>query len=190
MFKKNQEQYLIRAINNNEVILFLGSGFPQLAENQLGEKLPLATDLAKKLWSFLEYKGNYDNTSLDQLFDIFVEKGIKRDKKIEFLEKNLIVENFSEKYMLIKKCLWYKVYTTNIDNLLDKIYMENEIDKIVYPKEEFKERDILLDKVLQVYLHGKLPCNPNELIFSKTQYVDEKIDTNYLYTQFVVEYIT
>lgn len=41
MFKENDEKYLKRLINRNEVILFLGSGFSFDAKNRNGENFPM-----------------------------------------------------------------------------------------------------------------------------------------------------
>ena len=72
MFKKDDEKYLKRLIARNEVILFLGSGFSLNATNKLGEKFPTGKILAEKIWSFLGYTGDYDGTSLPELYQVLI----------------------------------------------------------------------------------------------------------------------
>ena len=43
---------LIRNLELNRVVLFAGAGFSVDAENTFHESLPLASELAKYLWSF------------------------------------------------------------------------------------------------------------------------------------------
>jgi hypothetical protein len=46
MFRKNDEQYLLRAISANRCVLFLGARFSSLANNRNGERMPSARQLA------------------------------------------------------------------------------------------------------------------------------------------------
>jgi hypothetical protein len=87
--------------------------------------------------------------------------------------------------------LWFKIYTVNIDNLLDKVYdrfLTQRIDNIAFPLGGFKERDQLLDVLQIIYLHGKLPCKPDELIFSRAQYASSSIKLQPLYFHFIHDY--
>ena len=56
--------------------------------------------------------------------------------------------------------------------------------------ERVSERDLLLDSVQAVYLHGKLPCSPEELIFSRSQYARGSLSHQPLYSFFEREYVT
>lgn len=62
MFEKNDEEYLLRVLGLNQVILFLGAGFSYDAKNLLGENIPTGFTLAKKMWDLLSYEEDYDTT--------------------------------------------------------------------------------------------------------------------------------
>lgn len=53
MFSKTQEEYLLRRLNKNEVVLFLGAGFSVEAQNKIGENFPIGKELSKKIWQFM-----------------------------------------------------------------------------------------------------------------------------------------
>ncbi len=75
----NDAAFLKKAITSNSVVLFLGAGFSADAQNLGGEKLPVGSGFAKKLWALLKYTGEYDDTELPTLY----EAALKRAKPTE-----------------------------------------------------------------------------------------------------------
>lgn len=195
MFANDDEKYLIRLLCNNKVILFLGAGFSFDAFNCLREKMPAAKCLAEKIWKYLGYSDAYDGTTLGDMYMAFLcSPKSNRDKK-SFLQNNLMCpnatsDNLLEIYNYLSIPLWYKIYTTNIDNIIDLVYKrtDKQVKNVIYPDHEFKERDALLDKTQVVYLHGKLPCEPDNVIFSKKQYARAALQDLPLYREFVRDY--
>jgi hypothetical protein len=192
MFSKDDEKYLKRVIGNNQVILFVGSGFSSEAKNRLLQPFPLGKELGAILWSFLGYDGDYDGTSLSEMYQAFQAVGIKRDKKREFLENHLLSGEIPESYSTITEPFWYKIYTINVDDILHNIYYKTgkRISELIYPFHEYEERDQSLNKTQIIYLHGKLPCEPEQLIFSTQQYAKSQLAHQPLYSQFVYDYAT
>jgi hypothetical protein len=194
MFKKQDENYITRLLGRNEVILFLGAGFSLGAKNQLDENFPSGWKLGEKLWDFLGYDGNYDDddASLPLLYQDFLETGIKRTEKINFLNQNLLSGEIPNSYDNICKPYWRKIYTINIDDVAQKIYSRNnkKLKELIYPKDEYKERDQSLEHTSIIHLHGKLPCNPEDIVFSTKQYAKANLTDQPLYSQFVYDYAT
>lgn len=192
MFKENDAKYIKRLIGRNEVVLFLGSGFSRDAENKLKEKFPTGYGLGKKIWDFMAYPGDYDNTPLPEMYQAFVNAGIKKQQKIEFLQNNLLSGSIPDSYNSICTPFWYKIYTLNIDDVLSKVYRRcnKNIQEVIFPKDEYIERDITLDSTNIVYLHGKLPCEPQDIVFSTKQYAKAQLSHQPLYGQFVYDYAT
>ncbi|MBS1634621.1 MAG: SIR2 family protein [Bacteroidetes bacterium] len=191
-FDYNDERYLKRLIGRNEVVLFLGAGFSLNAKNKLGEHFPTGKSLGQKIWDFVQYKGVYDGTPLPEMYQAFVNAGIKKNLKKDFLENNLLSGEIPDIYNAISIPYWYKVYTLNIDDILNKIYSRKnkKYEELIYPKDEFKERDQSLERTHMIYLHGKLPCEPEDLIFSTKQYAKSQLSHQPLYAQFVYDYAT
>jgi ABC-type oligopeptide transport system ATPase subunit len=192
MFKEEDEKYLIRSLGRNETVLFLGAGFSLGAQNRTEENFPTAWQLGNKIWSFLGYTEEYDGTALPILYQAFVTAGIKRDLKIEFLNNNLLTGSIPDCYDKISKAYWYKIYTLNIDDLIQQVYFRNgkKLRQVIYPNDEFKERDQSLEETHIVHLHGKLPCNPENVVFSTKQYARAGLKDQPLYSQFVYDYAT
>jgi hypothetical protein len=194
MFSEQDEKYLTRLIGRNEVILFVGAGFSLGAKNQLGEYFPTGKGLGKKLWDFLEYDGDFDsdNASLQLLYQDFTDAGIKRTLKTDFLNSNLLSGEIPKSYDSICKPYWRKIYTINIDDVLQKVYLRNnkKLRELIFPKDEFKERDQSLEHTSIIHLHGKLPCNPEDVVFSTKQYAKANLTDQPLYSQFVYDYAT
>jgi hypothetical protein len=122
MLKKDDEKYLIRLLGRNQVVLFLGAGFSLGAKNKTGEPFPTGNTLSAKLWEFLGLEGDYDDSSLPILFEAFLSAGVKRQRKLEFLESNLLSGEIPEFYDHLATPFWYKIYTTNIDDVVEKVY--------------------------------------------------------------------
>ena len=192
MFEKNDEKYLARVIGRNEAVLFLGAGFSLNASNRLGEKFPKGWELSKKLWEFLNFPGEYDNSQLPLLYQSFISKGIKKTSKTDFLNKNLLSKDIPLEYDIISSPYWYKIYTINVDDILDQVFRRSNraTNILTFPKDEFKERDQSLDQTHIIHLHGKLPCEPDELIFSGKQYARAGLKDQPLYSQFVYDFVT
>jgi len=192
MFTKAQSEYLLRKLQRNEVVLFVGAGFALEAKNLDNENLPTGKQFSEKIWKFIGMPDEYDGTSLQTMYDLLLNKGIKTDDIKGFLNRAFSVKEFPEFYKLLPLPYWYKIYTTNIDNLLEKIYQSSEqMPKILrYPKDEHEEIDKSLEKIQFIYLNGKIPCEPNELIFSRKQYARNLNSLQPLYHQFVNDYST
>lgn len=192
MFSKTQSEYLLRRLQRNEVVLFLGAGFATEATNKNNEKLPTGHQLSEKIWKYLGMPDSFDGTPLTTMYDLLLNKGKKTSEIKNFLESTFIVKDFPEYYKNLTIPFWLKIYTTNIDNLLESIYKfsDQRPSILKYPKDEYKEIDRSLEFIPIIYLNGKIPCEPNELIFSRKQYAKSTNNFQPLYHQFINDYST
>lgn len=192
MFDGNDEKYLTRLLGRNQVVLFLGAGFSMDAINKTGENFPSGKNLCIKLWNFLKIEEDYDETPLPVLYDAFLNEGIKRGLKTDFLESNLLSGEIPDFYDNMVIPYWYKIYTVNIDDIVQKVYLRNSktLRELIFPKDEFMERDQSLEETHIIHLHGKLPCNPEDVVFSSKQYARATLKDQPLYSQFVYDYAT
>lgn len=193
MFERDDENYLIERLCEHEVVLFVGSGFSLNAKNLLDENFPTGPVLGEKLWNFLGYNqsyGRYDGTSLADLFQAFLHKDIDVNLKQEFLENHLVSREIPEGYDAITRVLWRRIYSTNIDDIIEKIYRRNnrKVQELKYPKDKVPQGALPRDRTSVIYLHGKLPCDPNDVVFSPQQYAKAQFVHEPLYEQFVYDY--
>lgn len=104
--------------------------------------------------------------------------------------KDSTLECIPDYYDALSIPFWHKIYTTNIDDAIDRIYQRSSkrVQNLIYPRDDFQERNQLLESMQVVYLHGKLPCDPKDVIFAKQQYALATIEDQPLYRQFVSDY--
>ena len=104
MFERGDEQYLVRAINRNQVNLVLGAGFSTLAKNRLGNHLPTGGQLAEHLWAFLGYPQPYDQaSSLSELYEAMLASGKSLTTISDFLCSHLLSVDAPREYEEIVK---------------------------------------------------------------------------------------
>ena len=193
MFEKDDEEYLIERFCDYKVVLFVGSGFSYNATNSLGENFPTGPTLGEKLWNFLGYGekcGEYDGTSLQDLFQAFLHKNIPTEEKEKFLTEHLTSSRIPENYNAITSVYWHRIYSTNIDNILEQVYLRNnrKIREFKYPVDKIPPGDPPTGQTDIVYLHGKLPCPPEDVVFSPQQYARAQFVHEPLYEEFVKDY--
>src|SRR6266436_9368896 len=122
LFSDNDEKYLVRAMSRNRLILFAGAGFSNGAKNRLGTALPIGSELAELIWKFSEYDGPYDGTFLSEMFEALLTSGTPHTSIRNFLEDHLICVEIPAQYSSLVLPFWYRVYTTNIDDLISVVY--------------------------------------------------------------------
>jgi tetratricopeptide (TPR) repeat protein len=193
MFSEGDAQYLLRALSRNRLILFAGAGFAAGAKNRIGTSLPVGSELARLIWKFLEYDGGYDSTPLPEMFEALLSSGTSHTSIRNFLEDHLICNETPAEYSALSVPYWYRIYTTNVDDLIPRIYSQiapPALEILAYPDDDILERDQSLGKIQLIYLNGRLPCPPEKLTFGARQYARGALDDQPLYEQFIRDYAT
>ena len=192
MFEANDEKYLVRSFNQNRVVLFAGAGFSCGAESRIGNRLPVGTKLSELIWKYLRYTGEYDGSPLVEMFSALLKRGLPYQEISRFIESIFIVDDVPEYYKKISVPHWRRIYTTNIDNVLDVAFAKSDkkLEIIKYPNDDVAERDAFLNKIQVYHLNGKLPCRPDEVTFSFEQFAEASNKKQPLYEEFVRDYST
>lgn len=158
--KIDLEGSLLKALKEG-VNLFIGAGFPLLAKNVEGLNLPTGNELLAEIR--INFEDTPDNLDLSKSA-MYLEK-TNKEKFIKFLQKRFNVTEFDKVYLNILKLNLKSVFTTNIDNLLLKIF-ENSyslyLNDITIKGANFNESKV----VKYVPLHGAIYNNERKLIFS------------------------
>lgn len=192
MIDTNQEAYLRRQFGRGNVALFLGAGFSTLARNRLGELLPAGDLLAEQLWTLLSFEESYSGEPLDEVYEALLDSGVQHSVIRNFLEERLLATDLPAEYRALSHPFWYRIYTTNIDNVVEEVYKHagrSRLEVLAFPHDDMRERDQFLERIQLVYLNGRLPCRPEEITFSSRQYARASIKPQPLYEQFVRDYI-
>lgn len=116
------EQALAYA-KSGKAILFLGSGFSYGVKSVIGEKLPTASGLAERLC--LE-SGSTKTDNLKKACKRYLQKKTSSEM-VELLKDLFTVRNSSKAHHEIASVPWFRVYTTNYDNVFEISAEENQI---------------------------------------------------------------
>lgn len=106
-------------ISSNGLNLFLGAGFSVMSYNKDDEKLMLGFELNSYLINHFELE-KYKSFPLPKIAN-----HLKRTRKSDLfyiLKTKYTVNNFDDKYKCIPRLPIKNIFTTNIDNLCEKIY--------------------------------------------------------------------
>lgn len=192
MFTPSDEAYLLRQLSRANLVLFLGAGFSTLARNRVGAPLPAGNDLAAQLWDLLSTDASYDGEPLDEVYQAILASGVGYDTIQNRLEERLIATEIPEEYKSITIPFWYRIYTTNIDNVVERTFStatDARLEILSFPGSDLSDRDQLLGRVQLICLNGRLPCRPDEITFSSYQYGRAAAKHQPLYEQFVRDYV-
>lgn len=194
-FEEVDKQRLRRAIERNQAVLFLGAGFSCEATGRSGSSIPSSAALCAKLWDYLGYPGEYDNTPLKDLFHSALQSTKGHQALRYFLEDLFLVKDAPVWYDFLASVFWHRIYTTNIDTLLEHVFGRTapaaRLDLVVAPRDAYRDRDQFLGAIQYVKLHGTLAGSPAEVTFSAKQYARrawERFDAWYFH--FVTDFMT
>lgn len=155
---------LLNALNS-KINLFTGAGFSLLASNVEEQSMPKGADLAKELCDKFGKKYSEKN-DLAKLYTVI--SSTHNEQLQDFLRKRFTIKNFDLRYKVLDKLSIDTIFTTNIDNLLQKIF---EGSKSKYLNDLNFHGPVLYDKsaIDLISLHGSV-LNPNKpLRFGKTE---------------------
>lgn len=117
-------QEAIRNIIDGEAILFTGSGFSVEAEKADGKGLCTARSLAHKLLSECGFSEDEYVDDLGQASEIYeVEKGSLG--LLDFVKREFTATKLTPAQEFIATLPWFRIYTTNYDNVLEKAWQDN-----------------------------------------------------------------
>jgi hypothetical protein len=192
MISSADAKTLIRNLDLNRVVLFTGAGFSVDAENLFKERIPLTNELAKNLWKFLYEEPFDEKTALKTIYEAALKHRKGRKALREFLRTHLHVVRFDDWYHIVPRWFWFRIYTTNIDDLLEQVYDATEapnLKKIVAPC-HFQERDAFLREIQFIKLHGCVSDDSKDLTFGLREYGNRASLPDVWYTHFVQDYST
>jgi hypothetical protein len=193
MLGENDKHTLVRNLMRNRVVLVTGAGFSCDALNVLGRNLPVGTQLAQSLWSYL-YDTKYDGkANLKTLYEVALHHRKGRNALQAFLKAELHAETIPEWYRLVTRWFWFRIYTFNADDLLEQEYRLEPSPglKTIIAPAHFQERDDFLRSIQYVKLHGSITSEPSDLTFGIREYGGRAAArTDIWYEHFVQDYST
>lgn len=195
------EERLLDCLQNGKPILLLGAGFSFKALNHKNEKIELASELTNKIYAKF-YKDNKPTDISDEyilevrkysLKDLCTtikrESSERREELYDFLIDTFKgshpnpSENFHE---LLQKYPWERIYTLNIDDLVENIYLDFGEDILVQNDRSMKDNP---DGLLELFkLHGCVNKRENGFIFSVDEYIAAIANAEFKLKEFANDY--
>lgn len=144
------------------ISLFLGAGFSVLSKDKTGKNLPCGEKLLgeiKRLFPKIEAFNDLSKTST------VLEKSMEKDKYKAYLTQRFQVNEYSELYNNLLKINIKNIYSTNIDDLIFRIWENNKTKYYINNTLEMGESN---DNLAINYfpLHGCVLNPDKEYIFS------------------------
>ncbi|MCP5346116.1 MAG: SIR2 family protein [Gammaproteobacteria bacterium] len=161
-------EQITRGIQEGRVILFLGAGASIGSRNSEQLDPPLAADLAKTI---AEKAGwTYSNEQLGTVYA--AAKTVLGTELDRLLVNKYLHCKPSSEYLSIAKFPWTRIYTTNIDDALEKALEENSQQKVNVKNrnDRIEDKDQLFSRVEYIYLNGSVKRPDTGFVFSPEEY--------------------
>lgn len=154
-------------------VLFLGAGFSYESSNGYG-KMATGDDLKGEIYDMFVQdvlderdKAEVKEFNLQELCGFVNEHLKKKEELKEFLIKRFQNVSPAAFHYLLTRYPWRKIYTVNIDDLVEHICHKNHVDIVV---QNTSKEKMVKDELEYVKLHGCVNAPDEPLIFSKTEY--------------------
>ncbi len=186
----NELVYLRRALLGNSVVLFTGAGFSFDATNIRGRPMPSGTELNSQLWEYL----GYPSPPADDLKRTFQAalKTSHANLRI-LLRDNFECKAVKAWYSIVPQFFWYRIYTTNIDDVMERVYLDVnglKLRRIDGQRDDFCDRDQFLGEIQYIKLNGIDWNSPSSLTFGFSQYARRAGDAPVWYAQLARDFVT
>lgn len=160
-----ENKYTFETTLKSNVNLFLGAGFSLLASDQNKKPLPTAAQLTRELCEAF-HKPHTDKTDLARLYTII--NSTDGDRLRKYLRERFTISKFDERYLSLDKISAKTIFTTNIDNLIQKIFEKSSkkyLNDLDFHGPVYQDRSAI-DLVM---LHGSVLNERKPFRFGKTE---------------------
>ena len=195
------EELLKDSLNNRTPILFLGAGFSFKALNHRNKTIELADNLKKKIFEEFyikkkpehvdaRYISDVENYNLKDLCMTIKQESTERKKQLyEFLIdtfKGAHADPDNDFHIKVQEYNWTKIYTLNIDDLIENIYEHEKKSILVQNEKSIKNNDEIITELYK--LHGCVNKPENGFIFSTDEYISMIENADFRMKEFANDY--
>lgn len=180
----HESKLLLRQFEKGNVVLFAGAGFSIGAENRQGKDPPLGGALGEILAT--ECGWPYEGEDLPIVYaQARTHLGSAGLEAV--LDKWYRDCTPASWHQLVSKLFWYRIYTTNIDDVLENAYSAGAsqiLDRIVCPA-PYKDQDQFYEHLQCIHLHGSVLDNSKPLTFTFEEFANQTAKSNPWYQAMV-----
>jgi hypothetical protein len=184
MIESTKLAFLKRQFQLGRVTLFTGAGFSLDAKNLQNSEPPLGNALGKKLAELGGFQ--YEGEPLPQVYSA-VQRRAGRVQLEEMLRNSYSINTFEPWYQKIEGLVWNRIYTTNIDDLMEKVYggqSQQRLITIACPT-SFRPQPKSHATLQYVKLHGCVNNLDRGIRFSLEEFSQLQVEEDPWYSQLV-----
>lgn len=183
------ENVLLRILKSGNPILFTGAGFDYGVEVG-GKPLPMGNDLKRliltEILGYEECSKDYKELVKESLADVC---GLCEEhnalRLIDYLTAKYSNCMPLSYHSIIASYAWQKIYTTNIDDLLENTFKPEKLVVVNRPHPSTIQKN---DRVEYIKLHGCVRNQSEGFVFSHDSYVDSMLHSrDYRFNQFGID---
>ena len=174
----NEDKKLLNSILTQGIpMLFLGAGFSIGGTDEKGEPLPKGDQLKEEIYyHFIETDNSIDendkkelrNMELRKLCEMVVKALDKEDALHNFLLQRFSHAAPNEYHFKLTDYNWKKIYTVNIDDIVETVYKASGKPLVV--QNTNKKKRIMPEAVELVKIHGCVNNPDEQFVFSDSDY--------------------
>ncbi|MBW3599970.1 MAG: SIR2 family protein [Planctomycetes bacterium] len=164
-WKESDFVFLLKQLRQGRAILFLGAGFSFDARNEAGDSPPLGWRLAKILAEEAGFE--YQSEPLPVVYEA-AQKQLGTASLWSLLRRLYDIRSYAEWYKIVQAVTWYRIYTMNIDNLVQRLYSTSSTQRLrtIINPAPIEERDGLYRELQCIHLHGFVETPDKGLSFT------------------------
>lgn len=133
---KIQDENIFKSSLEQGFNLFIGAGFSLLAKDKIGRTLPTGSQLCEELKLTFNKKGPYDLVQIATILET-----TKRAEFHNYLKERFSTKEVPNEYKILLDLNIKNIYTTNIDDLLQKLYALSDTKYLNNISENGSSRD-------------------------------------------------
>lgn len=179
---KGNEEILKRCLLNGNVVLFLGAGFSYGSENEQGV-LPKGKELQQEIFDKFvkgkvatEEEKELQEYNLQDLCQCVYDYLNKQEELKDYILSRFKRAKPKEYHLLLTTYDWKRIYTVNVDDLVENIFATNGVACTVQNTRSEKKHEV---QVELIKLHGCVNAPEEPITFSKSEYTTLIKDKNY-----------
>ncbi|MGN1310395.1 MAG: SIR2 family protein [Clostridia bacterium] len=195
------EELLLDSLNNSTPILFLGAGFSFKALNYANQRIELAAQLTTNIFSeFYEKKReSYMSDEYIKSVKLYSLKDLCTTIKQESPDRkeqlyDFLIDTFkgahpdpgNDFHKKVQEYDWTRIYTLNIDDLIENIYLSEDKEILVQNEKSMKSNSKALPELFK--LHGCVNKRDNGFIFSSDEYISMIENVDFKMKEFANDY--
>lgn len=171
-------------------MLFLGAGASATSQNRSGESPPSGSRLAELLADRIELDFDSDRDDLKSVTNLAQDR-LGQEQFSEILREFYAYCDPSSEYKSLSRYYWPRIYTTNIDDCVERAYSSGTMQNLSVQNHNFPVRDRTRDQsILElIKLNGNVHSLHDGVIFSVDEYARGHARNYSWYEQLAIDFL-